>query len=109
MLKNKTYRTSAYTTFKIYEPKERIVFRLPYYPDRITHHAIMNVMEEIFVKTFTADTYSCIKGRGIHKAAANVRKALKNQEETQYCLKLDIKSSIRMLITRSSRNYFERN
>lgn len=91
MLKNKTYRTSEYTTFKIHEPKERIVFRLPYFPDRILHHAIMNVMEEIFVKTFTADTYSCIKGRGIHKATNNVRRALRNQDETKYCLKLDIK------------------
>ena len=33
MLKNKTYKTSPYTTFKIYEPKEREVFRLPYFPD----------------------------------------------------------------------------
>jgi RNA-directed DNA polymerase len=45
MLKNKTYKTSPYTTFKIYEPKEREVFRLPYFPDRITHHAIMNILE----------------------------------------------------------------
>ena len=50
----------------IYEPKERIIFRLPYYPDRITHHAIMNIMESIWVKIFTRDTYSCIKNRGIH-------------------------------------------
>src|SRR4051812_103269 len=64
MLKNKTYRTSPYATFKVYEPKERLVYRLPYFPDRITHHAIMNVMEPIWVSLFTADTYSCIKGKG---------------------------------------------
>ena len=46
-LLNENYKTSEYTTYKIYEPKERIIFRLPYYPDRITHHAIMNVMEPI--------------------------------------------------------------
>lgn len=85
------YRTSAYTTFKIYEPKEREVFRLPYYPDRIMHHAIMNVLEPIFVSCFTADTYSCIKTRGIHGAARNVRKALKDESGTRYCLKLDIR------------------
>ena len=45
MLINKTYKTSPYTTFLIYEPKEREVFKLPYFPDRITHHAIMNVLE----------------------------------------------------------------
>lgn len=90
MLVNKTYRTSAYDIFKIYEPKEREVYRLPYYPDRITHHAIMNVLEPIFVDAFTADTYSCIKGRGIHQLLRKLKSDLKNIEETQYCLKIDI-------------------
>lgn len=88
---NKTYKTSEYTTFTIYEPKERLIFRLPYYPDRIVHHAVMNVMEPIFISTFTADTYSCIKKRGIHAAAAAVKDALKDTSGTQFCLKLDIK------------------
>jgi retron-type reverse transcriptase len=91
MLKNKTYRTSAYTTFTIFEPKEREIFRLPYYPDRIVHHAVMNVLEPLFVSTFTADTYSCIKKRGIHAAANAVKISLKELPGTQYCLKLDIK------------------
>lgn len=91
MLKNKTYKTSPYTTFKIYEPKEREIFRLPYFPDRITHHAVMNVLEPVFVSVFTADTYSCIKGKGIHGAANGVKKALLDIPGTRYCLKLDIK------------------
>lgn len=90
MLCNKTYQTSTYSTFKIYEPKEREVFRLPYFPDRITHHAIMNVLEPVFTALFTADTYSCIKGKGIHAAARNVRRALLDVPGTLYCLKLDI-------------------
>lgn len=88
---NKTYQTSQYTTFKIFEPKERTVFRLPYYPDRIVHHAVMNVLEPVFISVFTADTYSCIKGKGIHAAANAVKKALRDQAGTVYCLKLDIK------------------
>lgn len=91
MLKNKTYRTSAYDIFKVYEPKEREVYRLPYFPDRIMHHAIMNVLEPIFVSTFTADTYSCIKGRGIHQCANKLKHALKDIKNTKYCLKLDVK------------------
>ena len=90
-LKNKTYRTSAYSTFKVYEPKEREVYRLPYYPDRIAHHAIMNILEPIFTNAFTADTYSCIKRRGIHGAARAVKQALKDRPGTEFCLKLDIK------------------
>lgn len=91
MLKERTYRTSEYTTFKVYEPKERVVYRLPYFPDRIAHHAVMNVMKPIFISVFTADTYSCIEGKGIHAAARAVRKALNDEAGTQYCLKLDIK------------------
>lgn len=89
-LLTRSYRTSAYTIFKVYEPKERDVYRLPYYPDRITHHAIMNVLERVFVSVFTVDTYSCIKKRGIHAAANAVKLALKDKTGTQYCLKLDI-------------------
>lgn len=86
-----TYRTSAYKTFTIYEPKERIIFKLPFYPDRIVHHAIMNVLEPIWVSVFISSTYSCIKGRGIHKAVKDIKRDLKDREGTKYCLKLDIK------------------
>lgn len=91
LLRSRSYRTSRYDVFTVHEPKERIVYRLPYFPDRIAHHAVMNILEPIFVKTFTADTYSCIKNRGIHLLARNLKKALGDIEGTQYCLKLDIK------------------
>lgn len=91
-LKNGTFKTSKYHIFTIYEPKERQIFRLPYYPDRILHHAIMNVLEPIWVSVFNNNTYSCIKNRGIHKCAKDVRKALKQDPMgTRYCLKIDIK------------------
>lgn len=86
-----SYKTSQYSTFKIYEPKEREIYRLPYYPDRIAHHAIMNVMEGIWRKVFVKNTYSSIRGRGIHKCAKDLYKDLQNDPEgTTYCLKLDI-------------------
>lgn len=86
-----TYRTSTYKTFTIYEPKERIIFKLPFYPDRIVHHAIMNILEPIWVSIFINNTYSCIKGRGIHKAVRDIQQDLKDIDGTKYCLKLDIK------------------
>lgn len=49
---NLKYKTSKYSLYKIYEPKERIIYRLPYYPDRIAHHAIMNVIKDIWTKKF---------------------------------------------------------
>jgi retron-type reverse transcriptase len=91
MLVNKRYKTSEYQLFKIHEPKERDISKLPYYPDRIVHHAIMNELEQYFVACFTADSYSCIKGRGVHKALGALKKQLKDAEHTQYCLKLDIR------------------
>lgn len=90
MLESRTYCTSKYDIFSIHEPKERIVYRLPYFPDRITHHAIMNVLEPIFVNSFTADTYSCIKKRGIHLLLRKLRNDLKDVAGTAYCLKFDI-------------------
>lgn len=90
-LKNLVYQTSEYSTFTIYEPKERLIFRLPYYPDRITHHAIMNIMEPIWTKIFIDQTYSSIKNRGIHKVERDLYKVLqKYPEKTKYCLKMDV-------------------
>lgn len=64
-----TYRTSEYCVYTIIADrgnKEREIYRLPYYPDRIVHHAIMNVIEPYLVNRFTADTFNYLKGRGIH-------------------------------------------
>lgn len=91
-LRTKTYKTSEYDVFTIYEPKERIIFRLPYYPDRIVHHAIMNVIEPIWTRVFTHNTFSCIKKRGIEGCARHVDKIIRKYAgKPLYCLKIDIK------------------
>ena len=87
---NGSYRTSEYSVFMVYEPKERTVYRLPF-SDRIVHHAIMNILEPIWTSIFVSNTYSCIKGRGIHGVLKHLKRDLKDVENTQYCLKLDIK------------------
>ena len=91
LLQNGNFKTSEYKTFKIFDPKEREIYQLPYYPDRIVHHAIMNILEPIFVSVLTKDTYSCIKGRGIHGVVKNIRKSLSDVDNSIYCLKLDIR------------------
>lgn len=86
------YHTSRYTFFQVRDPKERTIARLPYYPDRIVHHAIMNILEPIFTRLYTADTYACIKGRGGHLARRKIMAAMRRDPEgTKYCLKLDIR------------------
>lgn len=88
-LRDGTFKTSKYRTDTIYEPKERLIFKLPYYPDRILHHAIMNVMEPIWVSVFTSDTTSCIKGRGLSEAYRRTKRALLDKDSV-YCLKVDV-------------------
>lgn len=91
-LTEKTFQTSPYNVFTLFDTgKVREIYRLPYFPDRIVHHAIMQVLQPIWLSVFTADTYSCIEGRGIHKAVYKLKEVLKNEPETKYCLKLDIK------------------
>ena len=87
-----TYKPSPYSTFMIYEPKERVIYRLPYFPDRIAHHAIMRVVAPIWERLFSRDTYCGLKGRGIQAAANRVKYFLQSDPEgCRYCLKIDIR------------------
>jgi len=90
MLTDRTYKISKYKTFVIFEPKRREIYRLPF-TDRIIQHAIMNILEPIWVAIFTADTYSCIKGRGVHSASSKIKEALADENATRYCLTIDVK------------------
>lgn len=93
MLKNLTFRNSPYKVFskKTDNGKIREIYKLPYFPDRIIHHCIMQVMEPIWFPTLIRDTYSSIKGRGIHDGVKRIKKALRNEAKTRYCFKMDIK------------------
>ena len=59
-LTTKTYQPGAYRSFFIYEPKKRQISAAPY-RDRVVHHALVNVLEPIFERTFIADSYACRK------------------------------------------------
>lgn len=90
-LVNKTYHTSAYTCFIKHEPKERVIFKLPY-RDRVVQWAIMQVLVPIWTPIFTRDTYACIKGRGVHSLLRRLRKDLQNDPDgTIFCYKIDIR------------------
>lgn len=92
MLKNKTFRNSPYERMIRNDTgKRREIFKLPYFPDRIIHHCIMNVIEPIWKKSLIHDTWSSIKNRGIHKGVRRIKMALEDREGTQYCLKMDVR------------------
>lgn len=86
-LVDKTFRTSCYKIKIIHEPKERVIYRLPFNPDRIVQHALMNVLEPIWDKLFIYDSYACRKGKGIH---AGSRRTMEFVRRNKYCLKCDV-------------------
>ena len=86
-LADKTYYPGIYRKFTIYEPKVREISAAPYI-DRVVHHAVCNIIEPIFEKTFIENSFANRKGKGTHKAVQLFREyAHKNQ----YVLKCDIK------------------
>lgn len=92
MLVRGTFTTSKYHIFNIVDRgKEREICDLPYFPDRIVHWAIMQVLEPIFCSHFIAQTYAAIPGKGTHKALQQLHEYMDDKEGTAYCLKLDVK------------------
>ena len=92
LLATNTYKTSAYKVFKkIDNGKVRVIYALPYFPDRIVHHCIMQVLEPIWQASFIRDTYASLKNRGIHDGVSRMQKSFAaDRENTQYCLKMDV-------------------
>lgn len=72
LLLSGNYRTSPYTTKVIYEPKERKIFILPFYPDRIVHHAIMNILEPIWDSVLDSGVTLAERGKGSTQGALTV-------------------------------------
>ena len=92
MLENHLYRTSPYKVFRKWDSgKEREIYVLPYYPDRIVQWAVVRVLEPIWERTLIAQTYSSLKGRGIHQGLRHLQRALQDVDGTKYCLKLDVR------------------
>lgn len=95
MLIWKTYsvKPTDYKMFtKMDKGKEREIFKLDYFPHRIMQHALMNVIEDILLKTFIDNTFASIPKRGIHLALKRMGNDIVNDEEcTKYCLKMDVK------------------
>lgn len=87
------YRTSEYAERDIFERgKQRLIYRLPYWPDRVVHHAIAQVLSPIWRASMIRHTYASIPGRGIHDAATTVRRQLRaDPTNTRYALKMDVR------------------
>ncbi len=84
---DKTYQPGEYTTFRIVEPKKRMISAAPY-RDRVVHHALCNVIVPIFERTFTDNTYANRVGYGTHRA---LKKFVQYARSHRYILQCDIR------------------
>lgn len=91
MLARQEFKNSPYEAFYKQGPKKnRWIHKLPYYPDRIVHHCVVQVLEPIWSTVFIRDTYSSLKGRGIHDGVMRMKFFLSDPKGTSHCLKMDI-------------------
>ena len=95
-LRSGQYRPSAYTHFKVREPKLRQV-SAPAFRDRVVHHSLVAQIEPLFDKQFIYDSYACRKNKGTHLGAKRVKKFLMaartkyGKNQPIYALQADIK------------------
>lgn len=82
-----TYRTNVYKAKVVYEPKRRIIHSLPFFPDRIVHHALVNILGPYWDSMFIYDSYACRKGKGQHAGSLRCMEFVRNY---RYALKCDV-------------------
>ena len=66
-LRSGCYRPGLYTSFLIHEPKRRLISAAPF-RDRVVHHALCQIIEPAFERSFVADSFANRVGRGTHRA-----------------------------------------
>lgn len=76
-----------YHYFTIYDPKERVISAAAF-PERVLHHAIMNVCDKTFEDFQIFDSYATRRGKGTYAA---LNRAEYFQEKHRWFLKLDIR------------------
>ncbi|MEL7250815.1 MAG: hypothetical protein AAFO03_20470 [Bacteroidota bacterium] len=86
-LRDKSYRPGGYRTFHIYDPKKRMISAAPYH-DRVVHHALCQITEPLFERTFVYDSYANRKGKGTHRA---IERYQYYAQRFPYVLKCDVR------------------
>ena len=86
-MRQRSYQPGAYTSFYIHEPKRRLISAAPF-RDRVVHHALCNLIEPIFERSFIADSYANRVGKGTHRALNRVQELARRYE---YVLQCDVR------------------
>ncbi|MEM9275594.1 MAG: RNA-directed DNA polymerase [Cyanobacteria bacterium P01_F01_bin.143] len=86
-LESQTYRPGSYKSFRIYDPKPRLISAAPY-RDRVVHHALCNVIVPLVEKSFIHDSYANRIGYGTHRA---LTRFIEFARSSRYVLQCDIR------------------
>lgn len=90
MLKHGRYRTSPYIVETgLKGNKVRTIHKLPYFPDRIVQHALVNVCKDKWIKSMIRDTFQSIPGRGTLDCFKRVSRFI-SKNRPKYAMKIDI-------------------
>lgn len=81
------FHTSPYYVYPLFDPKLRFIYCLPFYPDRIIHHCLMNVLSSIWDRLMYSGSCACRKGHGQHEAGTRCGIYAKKY---RYCAQFDI-------------------
>ena len=84
---NGDFKFGGYHEFLIHDPKRRLIQAAPF-PQRIVHHAIINVLGPVIERRFIFDSYACRIGKGQYAALKRVAVYCKKHP---YYLKMDIR------------------
>lgn len=86
-LLHQTYVPGVYKEFMIVEPKLRMISAAPY-RDRVVHHALCNIIEPLFERSFIFNSYANRVGKGVHSAVDRYQVFARKY---RYVLKCDIR------------------
>lgn len=86
-LSSQRWISGPFQSFKIYDPKVRIISAAPF-RDRVVHHILVNHIEPFFEKTFIFDSYANRKGKGTHLAIERFQQYARRFD---YVLKCDVR------------------
>lgn len=92
LLQSGEWRPGPFREFEVFEPKRRLV-HAPCYPDRVVHHALVQIIGPCFERRFIDHSYACRVGRGTHAASDYLTGMLRAAEArwgTVYVLKADV-------------------
>lgn len=78
-LRSGTWEPKPLKSFPVYEPKYRVI-EAPHFADRVVHHALVAAVEPHFERRFSAQSFACRKGYGIHRATAHVQRCLRRSQ-----------------------------